>query len=40
VRFVVVDADPGDTQTAGASRLPGSKAIITQPGLVVYQLPG
>ncbi len=37
VRFVVDDAD-GPGQQAGP-RLPGSRVIIDQPGLTVYQLP-
>jgi len=41
VRFVIVDADPADAGAARtAARLPGSRAIVDEPGLAVYQLPG
>jgi hypothetical protein len=41
VRFVLDDADGPDPQSAQvAARLPGAVAIIDQPGLTVYQLPG
>ena len=40
VRFVVDDADAGQSLTSVSRRLPGAVMMISQPGLTVYSLPG
>ena len=40
VRFVVDDADTGQSLTSVSQRLPGAVMMISQPGLTVYSLPG
>jgi hypothetical protein len=39
VRFVIVDADPADPGNP-ATRLPGTRALISRPGLQIYVVPG
>jgi hypothetical protein len=39
VRFVIIDTDPGDSENP-VTRLPGARALITQPRLQIYVVPG